>query len=77
MTTTRLRLSKNSNAHYIWFRSNSILNLGFQTKNFNLTYELPATLEVSFRRTIGSQIAVVHDGYLNEKQRFLLQTVVS
>lgn len=50
--------------------------LGFQTQTFHLTYELPSTLQVSFSRAIGNQMALVRYASLNEKQRFLLQTAV-
>lgn len=54
-----------------------ILNLGVPSQNFTLAYELPASMEVDFTRAAGNQIALVYDGYLNEKQRFLFQTTVS
>jgi len=51
--------------------------LDFQKKpTYNLVYQLASSLQVSFNRAVGTQVALLYNGHLNEKQRFLLETTV-
>ena len=62
---------------YSKLKSLAYIFLDFQKKpTYNLVYQLPSSLQVSFNRAVGTQIALVHNGHLNEKQRFLLETTV-
>jgi len=58
------------------YLSKKDVSLGYKNNNYYLVYELSSSLQVSFNKAIGTQMALVHNGYLNEKQRFLLETTV-
>jgi len=64
---------------FIQLSIDCFLNLFIAVKqtNYNLKYELEPSLEVAVGRSVGTQIALVSGGPLNEKQRFLFQTAVS